>query len=65
VEAVGDISHALVEQKTASQDVVRHVERIAQMSEENSAATAKTATTAKEVLTVAMSVEAATGRFSV
>jgi len=42
LEAVNDISDALKEQSQASNDIAKHVERIAQMSEENSIAVKET-----------------------
>jgi methyl-accepting chemotaxis protein len=46
VREVNDISTALREQRTASEDIAKSVEQIAQMAEENSAASRETATAA-------------------
>ena len=47
VETVGDISTAMREQSSASSDIARNVERIAQMAEENNASVAENAATAR------------------
>lgn len=53
VSAVNDISHALKEQSVASNEIAANVERIAQMAEENSAATRATADSARRLETLA------------
>jgi methyl-accepting chemotaxis protein len=45
--AINDISDALKEQSAASNDIAIHVERIAQMAEENRSATTQAASTAR------------------
>jgi methyl-accepting chemotaxis protein len=49
MERINDISSAAAEQGTASNDIARNVERIAQMTEENSAAITQASTTAREL----------------
>jgi methyl-accepting chemotaxis protein len=48
-DAIVDISGALKEQNSASQDIAKHVERIAQMTDENHAAADSTSTSARNV----------------
>ncbi|QMV61835.1 methyl-accepting chemotaxis protein [Pseudomonas berkeleyensis] len=57
VGVVDQISLALREQTVASQDVARNVERIAQMSMQNSEAVADTARTARDLQQLALSLE--------
>ncbi|QSL93277.1 methyl-accepting chemotaxis protein [Ectopseudomonas toyotomiensis] len=57
VGVVDQISMALREQTVASQDVARNVERIAQMSMENSEAVAETSRTAQGLQQLALSLE--------
>ena len=47
--AISDIAEALREQSSASNDIAMHVESVAQMTEENNAATERTAESAKRV----------------
>ena len=49
VSVVGEISGALMEQSTASNDISSNVERIARMAEENGAATREAADTAQRL----------------
>jgi methyl-accepting chemotaxis protein len=49
VTVVGEISNALKEQSSASNEIARNVERIAQMSEENAAAVSSMADAAKDI----------------
>ena len=49
MERINDISSAASEQGTASNDIARNVEKIAQMTEENSAAISQASTTAREL----------------
>jgi methyl-accepting chemotaxis protein len=49
VRVVNDISAALVEQSSASNDIATHVEKVAQMSEENSTAANQSAQAAKHL----------------
>jgi methyl-accepting chemotaxis protein len=51
--AIADISGALKEQNAASHDIAKHVERIAQMTEENHAAADSASTSARNVDTLA------------
>jgi methyl-accepting chemotaxis protein len=62
---VSDISNALHEQSSASNDIARNVERIAQMSEENSAAVRGTAETARELERLATELQNEVRRFRV
>ncbi|THF65218.1 methyl-accepting chemotaxis protein [Pseudothauera rhizosphaerae] len=63
--AVADISAALREQSTASAEIARNVERIAQMAEENSLAVRETAGTATSLQDLAASLTAKVERFRV
>ncbi len=65
VAAVNDISNALKEQGVASNDIAANVERIAQMSEENSAATREAADTAERMEQLAAGTRAAVSHFRV
>ena len=65
VAAVNDISNALKEQGMASNDIAANVERIAQMSEENSAATREAADTAERMEQLAAGTRAAVSHFRV
>lgn len=62
---VGDISSALMEQKQASSDIATTVERVAQMTEENSAAATKTATAADELAQLAGDMRSTVNRFKI
>lgn len=64
LDVVVDISNALKEQSTASNDVASNVERIAQMSEENSAATREVADTAVQLQSLAAQSRTAISRFT-
>lgn len=63
VSVVNMISLALREQTAASQDVARNVERIAQMSQQNSQAVEETSETAQALQVLAKSLEAQVGQF--
>jgi methyl-accepting chemotaxis protein len=65
VDVVGDISHSLKEQSTASNEIARNVETIAQMSEENSAAVTQTAAAAHHLGDMAISLQNLVGRFRI
>ena len=65
VQAVGDISDSLKEQSTAGNDIAKNVEKIAQMSEENSAAVQQTASAAQHLEQLASSLQSTIGRFKV
>ena len=65
VGSVGDISLSLREQSSASVEIARSVEQIAQMSEQNSATVAANATTADELQRLAGDLSAAVNRFRV
>jgi methyl-accepting chemotaxis protein len=62
---VSDISNSLREQSTASNEISRSVERIAEMSEQNSAAVRGTAETASELERLARELEQEVRRFRV
>ena len=65
VAAVSEISNALVEQNAASTEIAENVEKIAQMSEENGAATQDVAATAQHLETLATAARLAVARFAV
>jgi methyl-accepting chemotaxis protein len=65
VQAVTDISNALKEQSVASNDIAANVEKIAQMSEENSAATREAAETAHQLEELAAGTRQAVAVFRV
>ncbi len=63
VSSVTEISNALREQSTASNEIAVNVERIAQMSEENNAATREAAATAVQLEALAAETRSAMARF--
>ncbi|GAA5785563.1 histidine kinase [Chitiniphilus shinanonensis] len=63
VSVVADITTSLTEQSTASNDVARNVEKIAQMSEENSRAVDETAHTAQQLRDLATELERRVAQF--
>ncbi len=65
VAAVNDISNALKEQSVASNEIAANVEKIAQMSEENSAATRESADTALQLEKLAAETREAVAVFKV
>lgn len=62
---VADIANSVHEQKIASNDISRNVERIAQMAEENSEAIEETSKAANRLEQLAASLQNAVGRFKV
>ncbi len=64
-EAVTEISNALKEQSQASQDIARHVESIAQMTDENNAAAEETAAGATRLDQLAQEVNHTVAQFKV
>ena len=62
-QVVTNISESLMEQSNASRDIARNVEKIAQMSEENSTAVQETATAAQHLEQLAVALQSALGRF--
>ncbi|HJW27098.1 MAG TPA: methyl-accepting chemotaxis protein [Rhodocyclaceae bacterium] len=60
---VGEISSALREQASASTDIARNIERIAQMAEENNAAAAANAATAGDLRRLAEGLSIEAGHF--
>ncbi len=65
VHVVNDISSALTEQSAASNDIAGQVETVAQMTEENSAAAAETASAASHLGDLANTMQAAVSRFKI
>ena len=65
LQAVSDISGALKEQTQAANDIAKHVERIAQMAEENSTAVKETATASQRLESLATTLHQSVGRFRV
>jgi methyl-accepting chemotaxis protein len=63
--AITDISAALKEQSIASSEIARHVEQVAQMSDENHTATQDNAKSARYLEELAMSLEGAVEKFKV
>ena len=63
MERINDISSAASEQGTASNDIARNVEKIAQMTEENSAAISQASSTARELETLATRLHAEVAQF--
>jgi methyl-accepting chemotaxis protein len=64
-QVVGNISDALREQSEASRSIAQNVEKIAQMSEENSAAVLQTANAAGHLEKLALSLQNTISRFKV
>lgn len=65
IMTVSSISSALAEQSKASEDIAVHVEKVAQMTEENHASTEATADAANNLAQLADSMREAIGRFKV
>lgn len=63
--AVTDISSALKEQSITSSEIARHVEQVAQMSDENHTATQDNAKSALHLEELAMSLQGAVEKFKV
>jgi methyl-accepting chemotaxis protein len=63
LDSVGDISSALAEQKTASIDIAKNVERIAQITEENSMAVSNVSSSASHLETLANGLRMSVSRF--
>lgn len=63
--AIHDVSASLKEQSAASTELAKHVERIAQMTEENSAAVQETATAASTLSDLASRMQGMVGQFRV
>jgi methyl-accepting chemotaxis protein len=64
-QAVTEISNALNEQSSASQDIARHMESIAQMTDENNAAAEETAAGAQRLDQLAQEVTQTVNQFKV
>lgn len=65
ITTVSSISAALVEQGQASNDIAAHVEKVAQMTEENHAATEATADAANNLAQLADSMLTAVNKFKI
>ncbi|MDR1062704.1 MAG: methyl-accepting chemotaxis protein [Azoarcus sp.] len=65
VKAVSEISNALKEQSSASHDIARHVESVAQMTDQNSAAAGDTASGAHHLGQLAKEVDEIVEQFKV
>lgn len=65
VQAVNDISSALAEQTQASNDIAAHVEQVAQMTEENSAAAASSAASSAHVEELSNMMRSTVSKFKV
>ncbi len=65
IATVSGISSALVEQSKASNDISAHIEKVAQMTEENHAATEATADAANQLTLLADAMRTAVNRFKV
>ncbi len=63
MERINDISSAASEQGTASNDIARNVEKIAQMTEQTSAAISQASTTAQQLETLASKLHAEVAQF--
>jgi len=63
VAAVTEMSQALREQSSTSHDIARHVEAVAQMTEENSVSAAQTANAARELRSMADALRGAVNHF--
>jgi methyl-accepting chemotaxis protein len=63
MERINDISSAASEQGTASNDIARNVEKIAQMTEETSAAISQASTTAQQLEALATKLHAEVSQF--
>jgi methyl-accepting chemotaxis protein len=63
--AVTEISNALKEQNRASQDIAKHVERIAQMTDENNAVAEETSSNAQHLKQLAQTADKAISVFKV
>ncbi|MDR0701860.1 MAG: methyl-accepting chemotaxis protein [Azoarcus sp.] len=65
VQAVSEISNALKEQSSASHDIARHVESVAQMTDQNSAAAGDAASGAQRLKQLAKDVDEIVKQFKV
>ena len=65
VDVVNNISAALKQQNTASQDISSHVEKVAQMSEKNSAAAGASADAAQQLEELACTLRTSVARFKI
>nr|HQT27348.1 methyl-accepting chemotaxis protein [Burkholderiales bacterium] len=65
VNTVGEISSALIEQSTASNDIAHHIEQVSQMTEQNSDAAQKTADSADRLQQLADDMRTAIERFKI
>jgi methyl-accepting chemotaxis protein len=65
IQVVNDISVALVEQSTASNDLAGHVEKVAQITERNSISAGESAREAQHMDELATSMRGTVGRFKI
>ncbi len=65
VSTVSEISAAIDEQRVATDDIARHVERIAHMAESNSEVTRRTGDTARQLSGLSSDLQASVARFKV
>ena len=65
IRTVSDISTALEEQSRASSDIAMHIEKVAQMTEQNSASADQTAKTAELLANLADNMQATVNRFKI
>ena len=65
IDVVTNISNALGEQATASNEIASQVERVARMSEQNSTAANDAASAAQNLETLAVQMRSAVGRFQI
>ena len=63
VEAISNITAALGEQRDASQDLARNMERVTQMAEENSASVEKLASTSSQLMGLSNNLRGVVARF--
>lgn len=63
VATVSDITTAIEEQRTATNEIARHVERIAQMAESNSDSTRRTGETATQLSALSSELQSSVARF--
>ena len=64
VVTVSDITNAIEEQRTATNEIARHVERIAQMAESNSNSTSLTGETARQLTAISGDLQSSMARFT-
>jgi methyl-accepting chemotaxis protein len=65
VETVTDISTAIEEQRSTTNEIARHIEDIARMAESNSDATRRTGETAERLSGLSSGLQASVSRFRI